>query len=108
MADETVRLRTILLGGRVAGNVVSFERSGEREVGYWLGREYWGKGIATGALQQFLEQEPARPLYAHVARHNIASRHVLEKCGFGLLLEDSGLSIEPEIQLEEYVLVLER
>jgi RimJ/RimL family protein N-acetyltransferase len=106
MADETMRLHTVLFGGRVAGNVVSFEQSGEREVGYWLGREYWGKGIATAALQHFLEQEPARPLYAHVARHNIASRRVLEKCGFRLLREDSGLSIEPDINLEEYVRML--
>lgn len=106
MADETVRLRTVLFGGRVAGNVVSFEQSAGWEVGYWLGREYWGKGIATAALQHFLEQEPARPLYAHVARHNIASRRVLEKCGFRLLREDSGLSIEPDINLEEYVRML--
>lgn len=107
MADGTVRLRTILSDGRVAGNVVSFEQSGEREVGYWLGRDYWDKGIATAALLQFLEQETTRPLYAHVARHNVASRRVLEKCGFRLLREDNGLSLEPGIVLEEYVLVLE-
>jgi RimJ/RimL family protein N-acetyltransferase len=108
MADETVRLRTVLFGGRVAGNVVSFEQSAGWEVGYWLGREYRGKSIATAALQHFLEEESARLLYAHVARHNIASRRVLEKCGFRLLREDSGLSIEPDINLAEYVLMLER
>lgn len=107
MADRSVRLRTILSEGSVAGNVVSFEQSGEREVGYWLGREYWGRGIATAALRQFLEQETTRPLYAHVARHNIGSRRVLEKCGFRLLREDSGLSLEPGVVLEEYVLVLD-
>ncbi len=104
MADDTVRLRTIVYQGRIAGNVVSFEQSGEREVGYWLGREFWGKGIATGALRLFIEGETVRPLYAYVAKPNIASQRVLEKCGFLLLLEDSGMSIEPDIVLEKYVL----
>ena len=67
MADETGMLRTILFDGKVAGNIVGFDQSGEREVGYWIGREYWGRGIATEALRQFLELENTRPLYAHVA-----------------------------------------
>jgi RimJ/RimL family protein N-acetyltransferase len=108
MHDANVRLRTILYDGRVAGNVVSFEQSGEREVGYWLGHEYWGRGIATEALRQFLEMESVRPLYAHVARHNAGSRRVLEKCDFRLLREDTGLSTAPGVELEEFVLVLER
>ena len=66
----------------MAGNVVSFVQSGEREVGYWIGKEYWGKGVATQALSAFLDQIDTRPLYAHVARHNIGSIRVLEKCGF--------------------------
>lgn len=107
MADRSVKLRAIVFEGCVAGNIVSFDQSGEREVGYWLGREYWGKGIATEALLQFLEQEATRPLYADVTRHNIGSRRVLEKCGFRLLREDTGLSLEPGVQLEEYVLILE-
>ncbi len=61
-------------------------------------------GIATGALRQFVEGETVRPLYAYVAKHNIASQRVLEKCGFRILREDSGLSIEPDIVLEQYVL----
>jgi len=82
LADETVIKKTILFEGNVAGNVVSFVHSGEREVGYWIGKEYWGKGLATGALSVFLNHVRMRPLYAHVARHNVASIRVLEKCGF--------------------------
>jgi RimJ/RimL family protein N-acetyltransferase len=52
--DETVILKTILFEGQVAGNLISFEMSGKREVGYRLGREFWGKGIATQALSAFL------------------------------------------------------
>jgi RimJ/RimL family protein N-acetyltransferase len=75
-------LKTILVDGQVAGNIVSWDQSGQREVGYWIGREFWGRGIATRALSLFLEVVKMRPLYAHVAKHNHASRRVLEKCGF--------------------------
>jgi RimJ/RimL family protein N-acetyltransferase len=82
MRDETNMLMTILFDGQVAGNIVSWQQGDEREIGYWLGKEYWGKGIATKALAEFLNQVTARPLYAHVAKHNLASIRVLEKCGF--------------------------
>jgi RimJ/RimL family protein N-acetyltransferase len=93
MQDKTNILKTILFEGQVAGNLVSFVLSGEREVGYWLGREFWGKGIATQALSLFLQQLDERPLYAHVARHNIASQRVLEKCGFKLAGEEKNFSV---------------
>jgi RimJ/RimL family protein N-acetyltransferase len=80
--DGSVVTRTILLGGLVAGNVVSWVHDGERDVGYWIGKDHWGKGVATRALEAFLEQLETRPLHAHVAVHNVASIRVLEKCGF--------------------------
>ena len=108
MADESVVLRTILYDGRVAGNVVSFLQAGLREVGYWIGHEFWGRGIATRALQLFLAELKDRPLYAHVAKHNAASRRVLEKCGFRLLREDAGFATEPgSLPVPEYVFVLD-
>ena len=67
---------------------MSFEKSGEREVGYWIGREYWGKGVATRAVSTFLGHVKTRPLYAHVAKDNIASIRVLEKCGFKISGEE--------------------
>lgn len=82
MADETVVARTILFEGKVAGNIVSWEQDGKREVGYWLGREFWSQGIATAALSRFLNIVKERPLVAHVAKYNLASLRVLEKCGF--------------------------
>lgn len=86
--NEKVLLKTILYKAQVAGNMVSFEMEGKREVGYWLGRDFWGKGIATEALDQFLEFAKTRPLYGVVAKHNIGSRRVLEKCGFACLREE--------------------
>lgn len=82
MGNENVNLKTILFDEQVAGNIVSWQQGAEREVGYWLGKQYWGKGIATRALAEFLNHVTQRPLYAHVAKHNIASIRVLEKCGF--------------------------
>jgi RimJ/RimL family protein N-acetyltransferase len=66
----------------VAGNVLCWEQEGHREVGYWIGRAFWGKGIATRALGAFLREVTIRPLYAHAAAHNVGSIRVLEKCGF--------------------------
>ena len=106
MADASVMMKTILVNGDIAGNIVCFEQLGEREVGYWLGREFWGKGIATRALEQFLKQIETRPLYAHVAKHNIGSRRVLEKCGFTVSGEDRFFSPILGNDIEEYILVL--
>lgn len=74
--------RTIVVDGLVAGYVSSWEQDGKRLVAYWLGREHWGRGIATQALSEFLVIEPIRPLHAWVAAHNVGSIRVLEKCGF--------------------------
>lgn len=81
-AIPTAIQRVILAGDEVAGNIVSWEHDGEREVGYWLDRQFWGQGIATRALTAFLDVVATRPLYAYVVTHNVASRRVLEKCGF--------------------------
>lgn len=82
LADKNVVVRTILFNGQVAGNILSFEVNGKREVGYWLGREFWGYGIATRALAKFLEFVTERPLYGYVAKKHLASQRVLAKCGF--------------------------
>jgi len=107
IVDHSVQIKTILFHGDVAGNIVCFEQLGEYEVGYWLGKEYWGKGIASTALAQFLEFIETRPLYAHVAKHNIASRRVLEKCGFNVAAEDKFFSKIFGEDIEEYILVLD-
>lgn len=82
--------RTILVDGEVAGNIGSWPQDGARLVGYWIGREHWGNGVATKALAAFLQIVSERPLHAHVARHNAGSIRVLEKCGFVLEREESG------------------
>ncbi len=105
LADRTVITKTVLVDGQVAGNVVSFESSGERHVGYWIGGEHWGKGVATQALSAFLGFETTRPLHARVATHHVASMRVLEKCGF--TISGGGLSDAPGDGVEELLLKLE-
>lgn len=82
LGDDTLTKKTIVFEGQVAGNVVSWEQEGKRLVGYWIGKEFWGKGLATRALAELLVELPMRPLHAYVAKTNLGSIRVLEKCGF--------------------------
>lgn len=107
LADETCTIKTILFNSRVVGNIVSFQQSGKTLVGYWLGREYWSKGIATRALSQFLQLVKVRPLYAYVAKHNIASIRVLQKCGFTFSSQEAGPSGVNDNESEQVLLTLE-
>ena len=98
--------RAIVHEGDVAGNVVSFERDGKREVGYWLGGEFWGKEIATRALAEFLREVTQRPLYATVATSNVGSIRVLEKCGFRIVRRAMYFDERIGEQIEEALLEL--
>jgi RimJ/RimL family protein N-acetyltransferase len=102
LADETVVTRTIVVDGEVAGNLVSFLTADRRLVGYWIGREHWGKGVASRALAEFVRELPTRPLYAHVATSNRGSIRVLERNGF----ERAGEARLTEDGVEELVFEL--
>jgi RimJ/RimL family protein N-acetyltransferase len=107
-ADDTTVQRTIVVDGTVAGNIGSWEQDGQRLLGYWIGREYWGRGVATEALAQFVRQvTTARPLYAHVAVHNIGSIRVLEKCAFRRDRAREAQAPAPDDGIEEFVFVLD-
>ena len=106
-ADETVLVRVILDDENVTGSIGSWGDAGEREVTYWIGRSYWGKGIATDALNAFLAVERSRPLYARVAPDNVASRRVLEKCGFRVIATERSVAEARSAEIEELVLRLD-
>jgi RimJ/RimL family protein N-acetyltransferase len=82
LADDTVLKQTVVVDGVVAGHIGSWTSDGKRELGYWFDRAFWGRGIATVAITAYLRLETIRPLHASVAKHNVASLRVLEKCGF--------------------------
>jgi RimJ/RimL family protein N-acetyltransferase len=106
LADDSITKRTIVVDGHVAGNIVSFEWAGKPEVGYWIGKEYWGKGLATRALSEFLGVVKTRPLYGHAARDNIGSIRVLQKCGFTITGYDKSFANERGAEIEEAILEL--
>ncbi len=81
-ADDTLVTRTIVADGAVTGNIGCWPEAGQHLVGYWIGRAWWGRGVATRALTLLTDEVSIRPLHAHVAAHNIGSIRVLEKCGF--------------------------
>ncbi|HOY22064.1 MAG TPA: GNAT family protein [Cellvibrio sp.] len=77
-----------VLVGSISAIRGEFERQKSAEVGYWVAKPYWGKGIASEALAEFskalfLNTDLVR-LYASVFEGNTASAKVLEKCGFKL------------------------
>src|SRR4029453_4314672 len=82
LANDSALTWTVVSDGAVAGNIGCWEDDGRRLVGYWIGREFWGRGLATQALAELLDVVDARPLHAYVASSNIGSIRVLEKCGF--------------------------
>jgi RimJ/RimL family protein N-acetyltransferase len=96
----------IVVDGEIVGNMLAFPHEGKREIGYWIAREHWGKGIASQALAQFLDAVTTRPLHAAAAKDNVASLRVLEKCGFKIVGEGKGFSNARGEEVEEFLLEL--
>lgn len=82
LEDPRFLIRTIVLDNQVAGYVAQFPQCETPSISYWLDERSWGRGVATAALQSFLELVFERPLHARAATDNIASHRVLQKCGF--------------------------
>src|SRR5947209_18302383 len=70
--------RTIVADGQVAGHVSCYPDGERLEITYWLGREFWGRGLATEALKRMLHLVAERPLFARAATDNIGSTRVLQ------------------------------
>ncbi len=107
LADGSIVKKAVLFQGDLAGNIVCFEQADERQVGYWIGQAFWGKGIASEALLQFLEVVQQRPLFAHVAKQNVGSIRVLEKSGFTRIGENPVTDAPGAEPVEELVFKLD-
>lgn len=106
LSDKGILIKAILYEGQVAGYVSTHGWFGELEVTYWLGKAYWGRGLASQALAAFLRLQPVRPLVAHAAKDNVASIRVLQKCGFVLTGETRGFANAREAEIDEVILTL--
>jgi RimJ/RimL family protein N-acetyltransferase len=106
LRDPTCLFYTIELDLEPIGNIGSFFFDGERDLGYGIAKEHWGKGFATRAVQAFLLIENTRPLGARVAIHNPGSVRVLEKCGFKYVKIEHGFSDFLQTTVEEKIFSL--
>ena len=92
LKNKNVTARTIVYKEKVAGHIICWkEGKYEQRVGYWIGKEFWRRGIASAAVAEFLLLVKIRPLFAEVANHNAASQKVLQKNGF--TLHDEGTQV---------------
>jgi len=76
------------------------------EVGYWVGKAFWGKGICTKALKLLLASDdiPAHmDVFAKVMVQNFGSQRVLEKCGFSFFQNGTVCKAGNEIKAKFYV-----
>jgi len=105
--DATCTIKAIVQNGEVVGSVGSFVSEGKPQVTYWIGKQYWGQGIATSALAKFVRGLRTRPLYASAARDNGGSIRVLEKCGFTICGSAKAFAGARGQEVEEVMLQLE-
>jgi RimJ/RimL family protein N-acetyltransferase len=103
--DDSLVVRTIVADGVVAGNIGSWPVDGQQFLGYWVGREWWGRGVASQALALLIQELVVRPLNAHVAVTNLGSIRVLEKCGFRRIDADEATPASAD-GVEEFAYVL--
>ncbi len=99
--------RTIVADGQVAGYIACYPQGENIEVTYWLGREFWGRGLATQALKRMPQLVVVRPIFARAETDNIGSIRVLQKCGFKIIGKDKGFANGRGEDTEEYILRLD-
>lgn len=105
--DPTVNNQTITLDNIIVGSIAKFEMEGKAEITYWIDRKFWGQGIATKALKEFLAIETIRPIFGCVAFDNFGSQKVLEKCGFKKVGTGKGFANARKMEIEEFIYKLE-
>jgi RimJ/RimL family protein N-acetyltransferase len=103
LADPTINMKTIKVNGIIAGSIAKFIMENEAGITYWIDKRFWGQGIASTALNNFLKIEPARPIYGHTAFDNYASQKVLAKNGFIKIGTDKGFANARQAEIEEYI-----
>jgi len=103
LSDPTINNQTIMVGDRIVGSIAKFVIEDDAEITYWIDRKFWGQGIATKALKDFLAIETTRPLFGRTAFDNFGSQKVLEKCGFVKTGTDKGFANARQAEIEEFI-----
>src|SRR5438045_6498741 len=79
--SSQITQRTIVAEGQVAGHIACYPHGGDIVVTYWLGREFWGRGLATQAVNRMLQRVVDRPMLGRAAAGNFGAVRVLQRCG---------------------------
>jgi [ribosomal protein S5]-alanine N-acetyltransferase len=106
LTDNSINIQTILFNGKIAGSIAKYEIESTPEITYWIGKDFWGQGIATSALKKFLKIEKVRPIYGRVVFDNFSSQKVLEKCGFKKIGMEKGFANARNKEIEEIIFKL--
>lgn len=80
--DEHSTVRTIDVGGQAAGSIAAYLDQEVYEVMFWTDKQFWGQGVTTTAMDQFLDEFTTRPLRARVVDDNAGSLKILQSRGF--------------------------
>jgi ribosomal-protein-alanine N-acetyltransferase len=103
LTDPSINHRTIFVGDEIVGSVSKFVLEGDAQIAYWIDKKWWGKGIATHALKEFLTIESIRPLFLGVAFDNIGSQRVAEKSGFTRIRTETSFATARQAEIQEYI-----
>jgi RimJ/RimL family protein N-acetyltransferase len=106
-SSPDITLRAVTCDGTLVGTIAGFVVAGDTEVTYWIGRAWWGRGIAGRALRQLVELLRVRPLHARAASDNARSLRVLQGAGFRVVGSEIAYASARGTEIEETVLRLD-
>ena len=92
-----------MVGKQIAGSIAKFVIERDAEITYWIDKKFWGQGVASAALKDFLSIENTRPIFGRVAFDNFGSQKVLEKCGFEKIGTDKGFANARQMEIIEFI-----
>ena len=104
---ESINMQTILWDNEIVGCVVKFVMEGDSDITYAINKKFWGQGMATEAVNQFLDIEKTRPLFGRTAFDNIGSQKVLERNGFVRIGENEAFANARDEKIKEYIYKLD-
>jgi RimJ/RimL family protein N-acetyltransferase len=105
--DPEILLFAVTVDGELAGTAGAFAVGDDTEITYWLDRSWWGRGIATRAVELLVDLVPVRPILARAASDNAGSLAVLGKVGFRPVGKEVAYATARGQEIEETVLRLD-
>jgi ribosomal-protein-alanine N-acetyltransferase len=114
--DKTVLYLAIKINENAVGGIGITPQKGIKrknaELGYWLGKNYWGQGIMSKAVKEIVklafEKFEINRIYATPFETNTASHKVLERSGFILETRFVKTVIKNGILLDELVYAIRK